>query len=71
MRVLLFGATGMVGRGVLRECLLDARVEHVLSVGRSSLGLHKAKLREALTAAGLREMRYGFDLEGAKVLVNL
>ena len=32
---------------------------------------HKPKLRAALTAAGLREMRYDFDLEGAKVLVNL
>jgi D-glycero-alpha-D-manno-heptose-7-phosphate kinase len=32
---------------------------------------HKSKLREALTAAGLREMRYNFDFEGAKVLVNL
>ena len=32
---------------------------------------HKSKLREALTAAGLREMRYDFDFEGAKVLVNM
>ncbi len=32
---------------------------------------HKPKLRQALTAAGLREMRYTFDFEGAKVLVNL
>jgi D-glycero-alpha-D-manno-heptose-7-phosphate kinase len=31
----------------------------------------KPKLRAALTAAGLREMRYDFELEGAKVLVNL
>jgi uncharacterized protein YbjT (DUF2867 family) len=26
MKVILFGATGMVGQGVLRECLLDAGV---------------------------------------------
>lgn len=32
---------------------------------------HKPRLRAALKAAGLREMRYDFDLEGAKVLVNL
>ena len=38
MNVLLFGATGMVGQGVLRECLLDPGVEHVLAVGRSALG---------------------------------
>jgi hypothetical protein len=30
MRVILCGATGMVGRGVLRECLLDPGVERVL-----------------------------------------
>jgi uncharacterized protein YbjT (DUF2867 family) len=35
MKVILFGATGMVGQGVLRECLLDPDVESVLAVGRS------------------------------------
>ena len=39
MKVILFGATGMVGQGVLRECLLDAGVERVLAVGRSPTGL--------------------------------
>jgi uncharacterized protein YbjT (DUF2867 family) len=34
MKVILFGATGMIGQGVLRECLLDPDVEHVLSIGR-------------------------------------
>jgi uncharacterized protein YbjT (DUF2867 family) len=48
MRVILFGASGMVGRGVLRECLLDPEVEGVLSVGRSTTGLKHAKLREIL-----------------------
>jgi uncharacterized protein YbjT (DUF2867 family) len=46
MKVILFGATGMVGQGVLRECLLDADVESVLVVGRSSTGQAHAKLRE-------------------------
>ena len=36
MKVILFGATGMVGQGVLRECLRDDGVEGVLAVGRSS-----------------------------------
>lgn len=31
---------------------------------------HKARLRQALAAEGLREMPYDFDFEGAKVLVN-
>ena len=48
MKVILFGATGMVGRGVLRECLLDAGVESVLVVGRSPTGQHHAKLHEVL-----------------------
>ena len=46
MKVILFGATGMVGQGVLRECLIDSAVESVLSVGRSPTGQHHAKLRE-------------------------
>jgi uncharacterized protein YbjT (DUF2867 family) len=46
MKVILFGATGMVGQGVLRECLLDAGVESVLAVGRSPTGQRHAKLRE-------------------------
>jgi uncharacterized protein YbjT (DUF2867 family) len=46
MRVLLFGASGMVGQGVLRECLLDPGVESVLSVGRSATGQRHEKLQE-------------------------
>jgi uncharacterized protein YbjT (DUF2867 family) len=46
MKVILFGATGMVGQGVLRECLLDPGVEAVLVVGRSPTGQSNAKLRE-------------------------
>ena len=46
MKVILFGATGMVGQGVLRECLLDAGVESVLAIGRSPTGQRHAKLRE-------------------------
>ena len=48
MKVILFGATGMVGQGVLRECLLDAGVTEVLSVGRSPSGQKHDKLREFL-----------------------
>jgi uncharacterized protein YbjT (DUF2867 family) len=46
MKVVIFGASGMVGQGVLRECLLDPGVEHVLVVGRSPLGAANSKLRE-------------------------
>jgi uncharacterized protein YbjT (DUF2867 family) len=46
MKVVLFGATGMVGQGVLRECLLDAEIEIVLAVGRNPTGQRHAKLHE-------------------------
>jgi uncharacterized protein YbjT (DUF2867 family) len=46
MKVILFGATGMVWQGVLRECLGDAGVESVLVVGRSPTRQRNAKLRE-------------------------
>ncbi|MBK5187835.1 MAG: hypothetical protein JJD97_06285 [Gemmatimonadaceae bacterium] len=39
MKVVLFGATGMVGSGVLLECLESPRVSSVLVVGRSSTGV--------------------------------
>jgi len=46
MRVILFGASGMVGQGVLRECLLDPEVTSVLLIVRSSTGQQHPKLRE-------------------------
>src|SRR5450432_1162009 len=48
MKILLFGATGMVGQGVLRECLLADDVELVETVGRSASGGQTAKLREVV-----------------------
>lgn len=48
MRVIIFGATGMVGQGVLRECLIDPGIERVLVVGRSPTGVHDAKLAEII-----------------------
>jgi uncharacterized protein YbjT (DUF2867 family) len=48
VKVILFGATGMVGQGVLRECLLDPEVESVLSVGRGVTGQQHPKLREII-----------------------
>ncbi len=50
MKVILFGATGMVGQGVLRECLLAPDVSEVLAIGRGSVGQTHAKLRERLLA---------------------
>lgn len=46
MKVILFGATGMVGQGVLRECLQDPAVTEVLSIGRQETHQIHPKLRE-------------------------
>ncbi|AKF86156.1 NAD(P)H-binding [Myxococcus fulvus] len=48
MKVVLFGATGMVGQGVLRECLLAPDVEQVLVVVRAPTGRRHEKLREVI-----------------------
>jgi uncharacterized protein YbjT (DUF2867 family) len=66
MKVLVFGATGMVGRGVLRECLLDAGVEQVVCVGRTPTGMLDPKLREIVHQnladySGMEESLTGFD----------
>jgi uncharacterized protein YbjT (DUF2867 family) len=66
MKIILFGATGMVGQGVLRECLLDPDVERVLAVGRSPTGQQHAKLREIvhdnfLDYSAIESQLTGFD----------
>jgi uncharacterized protein YbjT (DUF2867 family) len=66
MKVLVFGATGMVGRGVLLECLRDPDVELVVTLGRTSTDIHDAKLqeilhRDLLNYAGLEDSLTGFD----------
>jgi uncharacterized protein YbjT (DUF2867 family) len=66
MKVILFGATGMVGQGVLRECLLDPRVERVLTVGRSATGQSHAKLQELVHTdlydfSGIEDALSGYD----------
>jgi uncharacterized protein YbjT (DUF2867 family) len=50
MNVVLFGASGMVGRGVLIECLDDPDVRRVVSVGRRPTGVTHAKLTEVVHA---------------------
>src|SRR5450830_1144027 len=50
MNVLIFGATGMVGQGVLRECLRDPAITSVRVVGRTAIGLTHPKLSELLQA---------------------
>jgi uncharacterized protein YbjT (DUF2867 family) len=46
MKIIIFGATGMVGQGVLRECLIDDSVNSILTVGRTATGIADPKLQE-------------------------
>lgn len=48
MRILLTGATGLVGQGVLHECLDDPGVVHVTALGRHASGQSHAKLEDLL-----------------------
>ena len=48
LKVILFGSTGMIGQGVLSECLNDDHVEAVLVVNRQPSGVIHPKLREII-----------------------
>ena len=66
MRIILFGATGMLGRGVLRECLADPDVNHVLSIGRRATDVQHVKLKQIVhddftDYSGISEHFAGFD----------
>lgn len=71
MKVILFGATGMVGQGVLRECLLDPDVTPVLAITRGAItrspgGVTHEKLREIVHSdlfnyASIEDQLRGYD----------
>ena len=48
MKVIVTGVTGMVGEGVMHECLLDPGVEEILIVGRRPSGFSHPKLKELI-----------------------
>lgn len=65
-RVMVTGATGMVGEGVLLECLASPEVEHVLVVGRRPYGTKHPKLEECIVKdfqdlAGVEKQLTGYD----------
>jgi uncharacterized protein YbjT (DUF2867 family) len=66
MRVLIYGATGMVGQGVLRECLLDPDVAEAVAIGRTATGIRHAKFTQVTHAdlssyVGADRQLAGFD----------
>ncbi len=48
IRVVITGVTGMVGEGVLHECLLHPEVEDVLVITRKASGVTHSKLKEII-----------------------
>jgi uncharacterized protein YbjT (DUF2867 family) len=66
MKVVITGATGMVGKGVLLECLDHPEVEQVLTVGRSPLGMNHPKLKDLIHSnfldfSPIRDQLTGYD----------
>ncbi|MDI1436771.1 hypothetical protein [Polyangium sorediatum] len=66
MKLILFGTSGMVGAGVLREALNASDVESVLSIGRRPCGVTHPKLRELLLPdlfdfAAVEDQLVGYD----------
>ncbi|MET8152655.1 NAD-dependent epimerase/dehydratase family protein [Actinoplanes sp. NPDC049668] len=66
MKVIIFGATGMVGQGALRESLLAEDVEQVLTLVRRPTGVRHPKLRELTWAdfadlGGIEDELRGYD----------
>jgi uncharacterized protein YbjT (DUF2867 family) len=66
MKIIITGATGMVGEGILLECLQLPQVTEILSVSRKSCGITHQKLKEYIVADFLSidlndEKLKGFD----------
>lgn len=68
MKIIITGSTGMIGKGVLLECLDDSRVEQVLIVNRSSLGMEHPKLKEVLLKDFIETSSIKEELKGYNVV---
>jgi putative NAD(P)-binding protein len=64
MNVLIYGATGMVGQGVLRECLLAPDVALVQTVGRTTTGQQHPRLKEIVQRDLFDSDAIAADLKG-------
>ncbi len=65
-KVIITGSTGMVGKGVLYECLEDDRITEILLVNRSPLGEDHEKVTELLVTdffdlEPIKEQLKGYD----------
>lgn len=64
MKVIITGATGMVGEGVLIECLENKQVIEILSLSRKSCGMTHPKLKECLIPDFINIEQYAKELSG-------
>jgi uncharacterized protein YbjT (DUF2867 family) len=64
MKVIILGASGMVGQGVLRECLIDPGIQRVLCIGRSAAAGSNPKLQQIVLEDLNRIADLGSTLEG-------
>lgn len=64
MKAILFGATGMIGKGVLLECLDDTEVQQILAIGRSKVDVEHPKLKQIEHANFLDFSTIESDLKG-------
>lgn len=64
MKVIITGATGMVGEGVLIECLENRQVIEILSLSRKSCGMTHPKLKECLIPDFMNIEQYAKELSG-------
>ncbi len=66
MKVVVFGATGMVGNSVLRECLNDPRIDEVVTVGRNPSGTTAPKIVDIVHRDMLNFSAIEADLTGVE-----
>ncbi|MXV15642.1 NAD-dependent epimerase/dehydratase family protein [Hufsiella ginkgonis] len=64
LKVIITGATGMAGEGVLLECLQNDAVSEVLMVNRKHSGIKHARLKELIVPDFLEVEAYSTSLEG-------
>lgn len=64
MKIILTGATGMVGEGVLLECLQNNLVQEVLIINRKHVDIQHPKLKELLVPDFLKLENYSDSLTG-------
>lgn len=64
MKVIITGSTGMVGKGVLIQCLEDNRIKKILLVNRTSIKLNNPKIKEIICDNFLNLVNHEKDFTG-------